>query len=75
MKGEKCFGMGKAGDCCVLCVRRCPGYAQCGFYKPRWRFERDQQLVNVRLRSLPRAQQAHIAEKYFGGKMAWKGGK
>lgn len=74
MMDEKCFGLGKAGDCCVLCMERCHGYEQCGFYKPPWRFKRDQELANVRLRTLPPAQQVHIAEKYHGGHMPWKKG-
>ena len=70
---EKCFGTGKAGNCCVLSTEHCPGYDQCGFYKSRGQYQRDQELACRRLRTLPLAQQEHIADKYHGGQMPWKG--
>ena len=72
---EKCFGMMKSGECGALRVEKCPGYKKCGFYKPLWRYLRDQEVANVRLCALPLVHQVHIAEKYYEGKMPWKGGR
>lgn len=70
---ERCFALGQKYDrCAVLCLEKCAGYDQCPFYKPRWLFDKSQQLANVRLRSLPNVQQTYIGEKYHGGQMPWK---
>ena len=70
---EKCFGMGKAGTCCVLSTERCPGCGRCGFYKSRSQYQNGLELAHKRLCALPLAQQEYIAEKYHGGQMPWKG--
>lgn len=67
---EKCFAM-KNGACRAL-VSNCPGYGVCGFYKPRWKYEKDRQLMNARLRVLPMDHQQEIADKYFKGAMPWR---
>lgn len=68
---ERCFAM-KCGECRVL-DSKCPGYAACSFYKPKWKYEKDQRLAYVKLAALPFDRQTYIADKYFGGKMPWEG--
>lgn len=61
----------KNGSCRAL-DGNCPGYAGCGFYKPRWKYEKDRRLMQVRLRALPLDRQQKIADKYFKGAMPWR---
>ena len=69
---EKCFAMNR-GTCRALTCN-CPGYAACGFYKPRWKLEKEQRLVNRRLSRMPIQKQMKIAEKYYKGEMPWRSG-
>lgn len=69
---ERCFAMRRRNGCGAL-NGNCPGYAACGFYKPRWKQEREQNRINARLSRLPMEMQYAIAEKYFEGRMPWKG--
>ena len=68
---ERCFAM-KRGQCDALSVKGCPGYAKCGFYKPRWKQRADLDGLCARLSRLPPEYQRYIAEKYYKGKMSWK---
>ena len=61
----------KAGNCRALTVKGCPGYARCGFYKPRWKYEQDQKKTYQRLRRLPIQKQWEIADMYYKGEMPW----
>ena len=74
---EKCFAMKKTptreGVCSCLEKRTCPGYMICPFYKPVWVQERDRRRKFERLATLPEAQQLYISEKYYQGKMPWRG--
>lgn len=67
---EKCFAL-KNGRCRAL-EGNCPGYAACGFYRPRWKYELDQKKINVRLSRLPIQKQTEIADKYYKGNMPWR---
>ncbi len=69
---EKCFAM-KNGQCRAL-TGNCPGQAACKFYKPRWKLEKEQRLINRRLCGLPMEKQMQIADKYFSGEMPWRSG-
>lgn len=69
---EKCFGQGYSGRCGILGRGPCGGHEQCGFYKPRWLYDRGQREAYARLRQLPTDQQAYIADRYYGGLMPWK---
>ena len=68
---ERCFAMQRGGKCRALTVN-CPGYAACGFYKPRWKYEKDQRMAYTKLRALPMDRQQEIADKYFKGAMPWR---
>lgn len=62
----------KNGGCRAL-DGNCPGYAACGFYKPCWKYEKDQRMAYGKLRALPMDRQQEIADKYFKGAMPWRG--
>ena len=68
---DRCFAMHR-GRCSALKVN-CPGYQACRFYKPRWALEKEQRRIDQRLIRLPMEQQERIAEKYFEGRMPWRG--
>ena len=70
---EKCFAIRKKGACSALTVKACIGYQQCPFYKPIWMYQRNQDLIDVKLCALPQARQQAIADKYHNGKTPWKG--
>ena len=74
MIDERCFARASHRGCRALNTD-CPGYEKCAFYKPRWRQEKEVQLVKYRLASLPLPKQLAIADKYFEGKMIWAGVK
>lgn len=61
----------KYGSCRAL-DGNCPGYSGCGFYKPRWKYDKDQRMAYEKLRDLPMEQQQDIADKYFKGAMPWR---
>lgn len=68
---EKCFALQRNGKCRAV-VGNCPGYGSCVFYKPRWKFEKEQRLALMKLSALPAEKQTIIADKYYGGKMLWE---
>lgn len=70
---EKCFAMRRNSMCSALTVKGCPGYGHCAFYKPIWMYQRDQDLIDVKLCALPQARQQEIADKYHNGNMPWRG--
>ncbi len=72
MINEKCFALGKSCDCRALEISRCPGYLQCKFYKPKWKYKRDLILVMARFYSLSDEKQIAIANKYYYGRMPWR---
>jgi hypothetical protein len=53
---EKCFAKktvpSRSGDCICL-DGNCPGYTQCPFYKPVWKFQHDTEKRYARLAALP----------------------
>lgn len=69
---EKCFALQRNGKCRAV-DGNCPGHAACAFYKPRWKFEKDQRLAYCKLAALPGERQREIADKYYGGRMPWEG--
>ena len=72
---EKCFAKKKSasrsGDCMCL-VGNCPGYGQCPFYKPVWKFQSDAEKRYARLATLPEDMQKLIAYTYYKGLMPWR---
>lgn len=74
---EKCFAMKqiptRGGICKCLEKKTCPGYTLCPFYKPIWVQDRDQRRAFHRLAALPMIDQMHISDKYYQGKMPWRG--
>lgn len=71
---ERCFALNENNRCKALRVSKCPG-SSCAFYKtPREAME-TMAKAYARLASLNKAQQKHIADTYYQGKMPWlKGG-
>ena len=71
---EKCFAVTAKRKCKLLKCGECSGnYDRCPFYKPRWMADRDTRKRLYRISQLPEEQQAHIAQRYYHGKMPWKG--
>ena len=78
---EKCFGLTASNKGNTVCSVRevnpgqgcpqCIGYANCPFYKPKWKQEKDLRNAYARIRTLPMATQRHISEKYYEGEMPW----
>ncbi len=69
---EKCFGLRKGRLCAVLVNGICYGnYANCPFYKPKWKADRDRKAVLYRIALMPLKEQQKISEKYYQGKMPW----
>ena len=56
------------GECKALESGSC---LNCSFYINRASAVSKRRASNARLRKLPIAQQAYIAEKYYGGKAPW----
>ncbi|MEF9879098.1 MAG: hypothetical protein RSE58_06150 [Clostridia bacterium] len=73
MLNERCFAQKHKGGCTALITQHCPGAGQCAFFKPKWMHERDTQRIHYRLSHMPSDKQLAIAQKYYGGKMPWKG--
>ena len=59
-------------DCKVL-EGGCPGALECPFYKTKDRLWLERCRAFDRIRSLTDEQQIAIAEKYYLGKMPWRG--
>ena len=70
---NKCFALRRGKYCCALSVKNCSGCEKCEFRKRPWEHERDLEAANIRLCSLPEEMQMRIAQKYYGGKMPWRG--
>lgn len=78
MNGRKaeweCFGCERAtGECLVTNYTRCPGQAECPFFKTRQQAAADRAAWAEAMRAKPASQQEHIAATYYGGKMPWQG--
>lgn len=70
---DKCFGMNARGECTCLNSKACAGFDVCPFYKSRMKAMADMEKADALLRAMPEEKQTAIAEKYFSGKMPWKG--
>ena len=72
---EKCFAKktvpSRSGDCICL-DGNCPGYTQCPFYKPVWKFQHDTEKRYARLETLTEDMQRHISTTYYKGMMPWR---
>ncbi|MEA4920329.1 MAG: hypothetical protein VB078_05385 [Clostridiaceae bacterium] len=66
LKLPDCDGLLENGKCRWLNVSKCTGF-KCSYYKKTNSFEKAQE----RLRSLDKATQKHIAQKYYGGSCPW----
>jgi len=73
MTEEKCFAINTKGKCGARSGGSCPGYENCPLYKPNWLQRLDLKRAHARLRTLPEGKQSKIAEKYYYGKMPWRG--
>ena len=73
MKDKQCFAINDKGKCGATAGGSCAGYGNCPLYKPRWLQQLDLKQAHARLRALPEDTQMDIAEKYYRGKMPWRG--